>query len=82
MKKIITVTALAAGLVFASAGSASAIDETPGSSPDCIWGELTSEAIAAGFQQGEHSSSFDTPRVGLANVIQQGDLLATCVFLS
>jgi hypothetical protein len=76
MKKIITVTALAAGLVFATAGSASA------SQPDCVWGELTSDAIAAGFQQGEHSSSFDTPRVGLANVVNQGDLHATCVLLS
>jgi hypothetical protein len=85
MKKIIVTTALAAGLVFASVGSASALipeDEAPGSSPDCVWGELTADAIAAGFQQGQHSSSFDTPRVGLANVIQQGDLYATCVFLA
>jgi hypothetical protein len=77
MKKIITVTALAAGLVFASTGSASA------DKPECNWGQLTSEAIAGGFDQGAHSSSFaGTPRAGLANVVNQGDLNATCVLLT
>jgi hypothetical protein len=76
MKKIITVTALAAGLVFASAGSASA------EKPSCNWGQLTSEAIGGGFDQGGHASSFATPRLGLANVINRGDLNATCVVLS
>jgi len=56
--------------------------------PDCNWGELTSEAIAGGFDQGGHSSdpsgdghgpgTLDEPRVGLANVVDQGDLHATC----
>ena len=49
---------------------------------------LTKSAIAAGFPQGSHSSdpsgdghgpgTADEPRVGLANVVAQGDLNATC----
>ena len=47
--------------------------------PSCNWGELTSVAIAGGFEQGPHSSSFaGSPRLGLANVVNQGDLNATC----
>jgi hypothetical protein len=56
--------------------------------PECNWGQLTAEAIAAGFPQGAHSSdpsgdghgpgTADEPRVGLANVVNQGDLEALC----
>jgi hypothetical protein len=81
MKRILISVAMAVGLVLVTTAPASAIDEI-GNQPDCIWGELTAEAIAAGFQQGEHSSSFDTPRVGLANVVEDGSLYATCVLLS
>jgi len=55
----------------------------------CNWGELTSDSIAesSGSVQGEHASdpSGDglgpEERVGLANVIEQGDLFATCEFI-
>jgi len=41
-------------------------------------GQLTSSQIAAGFEQGPHSSSFaGEPRVGLANIVEQGNLKAT-----
>jgi len=51
--------------------------------PSCNWGTLTSDAIANGFDQGGHASSFaGAPRVGLANVIDQGNLNATCEFLA
>jgi hypothetical protein len=59
--------------------------------PTCNWGELTAESIAAGFEQGPHSSdpsgdghgpgTLDEPRAGLANVVAQGDLDATCVLI-
>jgi hypothetical protein len=32
------------------------------------WGQLTSGAIANGFNQGEHASSFPEPRQGLGNL--------------
>jgi hypothetical protein len=57
----------------------------------CNWGQLTSESIAAGFEQGPHASDpsgdgygpgdSDQPRVGLANVVDKGDLEATCNFI-
>jgi len=40
-------------------------------------GQVTSTAIANGFPQGKHASSFPTPRAGIANVIDQGNLSAT-----
>ena len=49
----------------------------------CNWGQLTAEAIAGGFEQGPHASSFaGSPRLGLANVVEQGNLAATCELLS
>lgn len=82
MKKAIIAAACAAGLIVVGAGSASAGE------PDCNWGQLSSGAIAAGFEQGPHSSdpsgdghgpgTLDEPRAGLANVVAQGDLEATC----
>ena len=74
MKKIIATAALAAG-VLAFSGTASA-------APSCNWGRTTSDAIAGGFEQGPHASSFPTPRDGLANVFAKGDLNATCLALS
>lgn len=60
--------------------------------PSCNWGTLTADAIAGGFPQGPHSSdpsgdghgpgTADEPRVGLANVVERGDLNATCEFIS
>ena len=59
--------------------------------PDCNWGHLTADAVADGFPQGAHSSdpsgdghgpgTADEPRVGLANVVETGDLEATCVLI-
>jgi hypothetical protein len=56
--------------------------------PWCNWGQLTAGAIAGGFDQGGHVSdpsgdghgpgTADEPRVGLANVVNRGDLEATC----
>jgi hypothetical protein len=39
------------------------------------WGELTRSA--AGRELGEHASSEAVPRVGLANIVEQGSLKAT-----
>lgn len=76
MNKIIAIAAIAAG-VLAFSGTASA------DQPSCNWGEVTSAAIAGGFDQGEHASSFaGSPRVGLANVVSRGDLNSLCEFLS
>jgi hypothetical protein len=57
--------------------------------PECNWGTLTSESIAAGLvEQGPHASdpsgdghgpgTADEPRMGLANVVERGNLEATC----
>ena len=75
--KIIAIAAIAAASLAVGAGSASA------DNAKCNWGELTSTAIAGGFNQGEHASSFaGSARAGLANVVSQGDLNATCELLS
>jgi hypothetical protein len=51
--------------------------------PSCNWGHVTSEAIAGGFDQGGHASSFaGSKRVGLPNILGTGDLNATCEFVS
>ena len=57
-------------------------------SVECNWGRLTMESIKNGFPQGRHSSdpsgdghgpgTADEPRAGLANVVEQGNLEATC----
>ncbi len=57
-------------------------------SVDCNWGKLTMESISNGFPQGRHSSdpsgdghgpgTADEPRAGLANVLERGNLQATC----
>jgi len=60
--------------------------------PDCNWGGLTAVAIVEdGFDQGGHSSDpsgdgmgrddGDQPRLGLGNVVDQGDLEATCALI-
>ena len=76
------------GIVVALAGSTAIASGSAAAAPDCNWGQLTAGAIAAGFDQGPHSSdpsgdghgpgSADEPRVGLANVVERGDLSATC----
>ena len=57
-------------------------------SVECNWGKLTMEAINNGFDQGAHSSdpsgdghgrdTLDEPRAGLGNVVETGNLQATC----
>ncbi len=76
MKKILATAAVAGLAVVGFAGPSQA------AAPTCNWGELTSDAIAGGFDQGGHASSFDTPRVGLPNLFGKGDLNATCEALS
>lgn len=59
--------------------------------PDCNWGQLTSEEISEGFDQGPHASDpsgdgygrydADHRRVGVANVVEDGNLEATCIFI-
>ena len=54
----------------------------------CNWGELTSTQIAEGFDQGGHAAdpsgdghgpgTVDEPRIGLANIVELGNLTATC----
>jgi hypothetical protein len=63
-------TALGLGAVASPAAAANA--------PDCNWGGLTAGAIAEGFDQGGHASQQANPRVGLANVVERGNLQATC----
>jgi hypothetical protein len=58
---------------------------------ECNWGKLTMEQIQKGFDQGGHASdpsgdghgpgTADEPRVGLANVVEQGNLQTLCQFL-
>jgi len=77
MKKIlVTVLALMfSGTAFAN-GNADQITVR------CNWGVLTMTAIADGFEQGKHSSSFAPgKRQGLGNVIERGNLEATCLFI-
>jgi hypothetical protein len=76
MKKLI-VAGTVASAVLAFAGSSASADK-----PDCNWGRTTSAAIADGFDQGGHSSSFaGSKRAGLANVVNKGDLNALCNFI-
>ena len=76
MKKLLIAAGITAAVAIPAMGSASA------EKPTCNWGQVTAAAIADGFDQGGHASSFDTPRVGLANVVNTGDLNATCEALS
>ncbi len=86
MRKIISTAAAAAvclGLMAAPAAAAK---------PECNWGQLTAAAIAGGFEQGPHSSdpsgdghgpgTADEARAGLANVVERGDLEATCELIA
>jgi hypothetical protein len=75
-RRLVLAVTIALGTVVTVAGPASA---TP---PTCNWGKLTSSSIAAGFGQGAHASSESTPRDGLANVLKQGDLNATCEYIA
>lgn len=58
--------------------------------PDCNWGQRTADSIAGGFDQGEHASDpsgdgpagADNRRAGLANVVERGDLGATCELIA
>ena len=77
MKKFI-VTGAAVGLLALGFAAPAQAD-----SDKCNWGQLTSSAIADGHNQGQRASSFaGSPRLALANVVNQGDLHATCVALS
>ena len=85
MKRKLAVGAVA---VVAAIGFGSAASADPG----CNWGSLTADSIAHGFPQGPHASdpsgdghgpgTADEPRAGLANVVERGNLSATCDLLS
>lgn len=82
MKKLLIAAGMTAAVTIPTMGSVSA------EAPSCNWGQLTAGAIADGFPQGPHSSdpsgdghgpgTNDEPRAGLANVVNDGDLEATC----
>ena len=80
MKKIFAGLGAAGLIVGLSAVPAQA-------APDCNWGQLTSSSIAGGFDQGGHASDPSDDgkgpeaRVGLANVVEKGNLAATCSLL-
>jgi len=89
MRKRLLAAAIAAGL----AGLMVGVGDTASAAPkSCNWGQLTSGAVADGFPQGPHSSdpsgdghgpgTADEPRVGLANVVERGNLNATCELIS
>jgi hypothetical protein len=79
------------GVILAFTMLLTALSVAEAGEPSCNWGELTSAEIADGFPQGPHSSdpsgdghgpgSSDEPRVGLANIVNQGDLNALCEFI-
>jgi hypothetical protein len=79
-----TILSLIAILVFMMASTGFAKQPVMSMSVDCNWGQLTMESTPLG----EHSSdpSGDglgpEPRVGLANVIERGNLQALCELLS
>ncbi len=84
------ILALLGGLVLAA--PAFADQESPPGQEHCNWGQLTSSQIAGGFEQGPHSAdpsddghgpgTLDEPRAGLPNVVEQGNLQATCEFIA
>jgi hypothetical protein len=84
----IAAAAAAAGLVIGGLAAAPA----GAAKPTCNWGTLTSTAIADGFPQGQHASdpsgdghgpgTADEPRVGLANVVERGNLEASCELIA
>ena len=88
MKYLISVMLLALASTFAVAEDV--VPETV--TVKCSWGELTMTAIKAGFPQGAHSSDpsgdgkgkgdSDQPRKGLGNVVERGNLQATCEFIA
>ena len=79
MKTILT----ALFAVLASAAFADSGKTPPAQNPAGNWGQVTSTAIAGGFDQGTHASSFaGAPRTGLANVVNQGDLSSTITLVA
>jgi len=86
MKKLITTAAITGALALGLATPALA------GPPTCNWGQVTAAAVADDFDQGGHASdpsgdghgpgTNDEPRAGLANVVEQGNLNATCELLS
>jgi hypothetical protein len=84
IKNLMLVTLLAIGI----SSTAQAQDN---GAPGCNWGELTMAAIMDGFPQGPHASDpsgdgkgkgdSDQPRAGLGNVVEKGNLQATCEFI-
>lgn len=78
--------------VLAALGLAGAAVPASAGPPSCNWGRLTATSIAGGFPQGPHASdpsddghgpgTADEPRAGLANVVQRGDLHATCELIA
>lgn len=79
-------------LAFSSASMADEVTVSfNGGELTCNLGQVTASSIADGFEQGVHASDpsgdghgpgdADQRRAGLANVINKGDLEATCEFI-
>jgi hypothetical protein len=85
----LALAAAAATITLSVSIPAAAAQQGP---PSCNWGRLTAGAAAAGFDQGGHASdpsgdghgpgTADEPRSGLANVVERGDLDATCQLIA
>jgi len=86
----LTMFAAAAALAASSVQAQPPVDHV---SIECNWGTLTMTSIEedGGKKMGEHASDpsgdgkgrgdGDQPRAGLANVVNPGDLQATCEFI-
>jgi len=86
--KLITSAAAVALTIAAMTQHAVAKPPVSQVSVECNWGQLTMEQIQNGFDQGEHASDPEGDgrgntgrRAGLANVLEQGNLEATCEFI-
>jgi hypothetical protein len=80
-KRVLATIGVAGLLTVMASGPASA-------QPDCSWGELTRSVVPLGAHasdpsgDGKGPGDADQPRVGLANVVERGNLHATCEALA
>ena len=82
MKHLLTATALLFSSMTFAQDNIIALTDSAGNEVKCNWGKLTSTTIVEdGFDQGGHASGQLTPRAGLANVIERGNMQALCEFI-
>lgn len=80
MRAILSLMAI---LVFMVASTGFAEPPVMSMSVDCNWGQLTMESTPLGDHASDPSGDGlgPEPRVGLANIIERGNLQAVCEFL-